>query len=92
MKPHGLVYDKADIYYAAAVRKRLNDLKTEYHGRWAECPTTTKPRIEVDRRVSCDMVDDAELTIRNQPDSPEGRIKLMELAFADLSAARSRHA
>ena len=25
-KPHGLVYDKADIYYAAAVRKRLDDL------------------------------------------------------------------
>ena len=32
-KPHGLVYDKADIYYAAAVRKRLNDLKTANHGR-----------------------------------------------------------
>ena len=26
-KPHGLIYDKADINYAAAVRKRLNDLK-----------------------------------------------------------------
>jgi cytochrome c oxidase subunit 3 len=28
MKPHGLVYDKADIHYAAAVRKRLGELKT----------------------------------------------------------------
>lgn len=26
-KPHSLVYDKADIHYAAAVRKRLADLK-----------------------------------------------------------------
>src|SRR3954451_4999086 len=28
VKPHGLVYDKADIYYSAAVRQRLGDLKT----------------------------------------------------------------
>jgi cytochrome c oxidase subunit 3 len=28
------------------------------------------------------MVDEAELAIRNEPDSPEGRIKLMELAYA----------
>src|SRR3954468_15609315 len=28
LKPHGLVYDKADVYYSAAVRLRLNDLKT----------------------------------------------------------------
>src|SRR6476659_8700567 len=27
-KPHGLVFDKADIHYAAAVRKRINDLRT----------------------------------------------------------------
>ena len=27
-KPHGLVYDKADVYYSAAVRMRLDDLKT----------------------------------------------------------------
>src|SRR5690349_4170165 len=29
VKPHGLVHDKADVYYSAAVRIRLNDLKTE---------------------------------------------------------------
>ena len=34
------------------------------------------------------MVDEAEVTIRNQPDSPEGIIKLTELAYANLSAAR----
>src|SRR5689334_5418777 len=28
-KPHGLVYDKADVYYSAAVRTQLNDLKTD---------------------------------------------------------------
>ena len=28
-KPHSLVYDKADVYYASAVRMRLNELRTE---------------------------------------------------------------
>src|SRR5262249_8540769 len=27
LKPHGLVYDKADIHYSAAVRKRLAELR-----------------------------------------------------------------
>ncbi len=28
------------------------------------------------------MVDEAETAVRNEPDSPEGRIKIMELAYA----------
>ena len=30
-QPHGLVYDKADIHYAAAVRKRLDDAAHRDH-------------------------------------------------------------
>jgi len=72
--PHGLVHDKADIFYAAAVRKRLNDIRTDYTNRGEPVPA---PVDEISK-----MVDDAELIIRNDPDDPLGRVKLMELAFA----------
>jgi cytochrome c oxidase subunit III len=74
MKPHGLVYDKADIHYAAAVRKRLGELRTQFTASGEQVP---RPIDEISR-----MVDDAELSIRTKPDSDEGRIKLMELAYA----------
>jgi cytochrome c oxidase subunit 3 len=80
VKPHGLVHDKADVYYSAAVRKRLNDLKTQITLAGPEISEENKARIEVIDRITR-MVDDAETTIRNQPDSPDGRIKLMELAY-----------
>jgi cytochrome c oxidase subunit 3 len=80
VKPRGLVHDKADVYYSAAVRKRLNDLKTQITAESPEISADNKARIEVIDRVSR-MVDDAETTIRNQPDSPDGNIKLMELAY-----------
>jgi cytochrome c oxidase subunit 3 len=72
--PHGPVYDKADIHYAAAVRKRLGDLRTDFTNRGEAVP---EPIDEISR-----MVDEAETLIRNEPDSPEGRVKLMELAYA----------
>lgn len=79
VKPHGLVYDKADVHYSAAVRKRLNDLKTQITSAGAELSEYDKARIVVIDRITR-KVDDAETTIRNQPDSPDGNIKLMELA------------
>ena len=79
MQPHGQVYDKADIYYSAAVRKRLNDLKTEYTAD-GQVSDEEKPRIDVIDGL-LRKVDDAELTIRNQPDSPDGPRKLMEIAL-----------
>jgi cytochrome c oxidase subunit 3 len=77
-KPHGMVYDKADVYYSSAVRQRLNQLKTEYT---ADLTDENKERIGVVDRVT-KMVDDADAVLRTQPDSPEARIKIMELAYA----------
>jgi cytochrome c oxidase subunit 3 len=74
VKPHGLVHDKADIHYAAAVRKRLGELRTSFASANEPVP---EPIDEISR-----MVDEAELLIRDQPDSDQGRIKLMELAYA----------
>ncbi len=82
MKPHGLVHDKADIHYAAAVRKRLGELRTQITAAGAELSPDDQARMKVVDDLS-KMVDDAELAIRDNPDAPEeGRIKLMELAFA----------
>lgn len=75
VRPHGMVYDKADVRYAAAVRRRLGELRTQLAAAGEPIP---KVLDEVSR-----MVDEAELAIRNNPDEPEiGRIKLMELAYA----------
>jgi cytochrome c oxidase subunit 3 len=103
--PHGLVYDKADIHYAAAVRQRVNDLRTQFQTSLTELETQ-KANLEGDDNTSeadlqdiqnqvaaitaqigvlddiSKLVDAAELEVRNNPDSPEGRIKLLELAFA----------
>ncbi len=82
MKPHGLVYDKADIHYAAAVRKRLVELRTQITASGPEVSEEDQARLNVIDGISR-MVDAAETTVRDNPDSPEaGRIKLMELAYA----------
>jgi len=77
---HGQVFDKADVYYGAAVRKRLNDLKTDITSAGAELSDKDKEKIQVIDGIMR-IVDDAEATIRNQPDSPDGIIKLTELAY-----------
>jgi cytochrome c oxidase subunit 3 len=77
---HGRVFDKADVYYASAVRARLNNLKTDLTQRTDMSEDNKAARIQVIDNVMR-LVDDAETTIRNQPDSPAGIIKLTELAF-----------
>jgi cytochrome c oxidase subunit 3 len=72
-RPHGLIYDKADINYAAAVRKRLEAIRTEF-------AADKKPAPPVVDEIA-KMVDEAELAVRNHPNSDIGRIKIMELAF-----------
>jgi cytochrome c oxidase subunit 3 len=96
-RPHGPVYDKADIHYVAAVRKRLMGLKTGYQQQIAGVEAEKNPEQpesaqagdqikELTGRITVvdDLlarVADAELAVRNEPDSPDGRIKLMELAY-----------
>jgi len=79
-KAHGRVFDKPDVYYAAAVRKRLNDLKTQITSAGAELSDEDKGKIQVIDGIARE-VDAAEVAIRNQPDSPDGIIKLTELAY-----------
>jgi cytochrome c oxidase subunit 3 len=80
LKPHGLVYDKADVYYSAAVRMQLAVLKTKYTTDNPKLPDWEE-RVGVIDRIS-KMVDEADAVLRTQPDSPDSRIKIMELAYA----------
>jgi cytochrome c oxidase subunit III len=81
MKPHGLVYDKADVYYSAAVRKQLADLKAGITAAGPKLSEEDQGKIAVIDSIS-KLVDDADAVLRTQPDSPEARIKIMELAYA----------
>jgi cytochrome c oxidase subunit 3 len=80
-QPHGRVYEKADIHYSAAVRKRLLELRAQIE------PTT--PRTQADEaklavidQISRDLLEPAETAIRDNPDSPDGLILILKLAYA----------
>jgi cytochrome c oxidase subunit 3 len=77
-KPHGLVHDKADVYYSAAVRLRLAELKNEAT---TKQPAGWEERVAVIDRIN-KLVDSADAVLRTQPDSPEARVRIMELAYA----------
>jgi cytochrome c oxidase subunit 3 len=76
--PHSRIYEKADLYYAQAVRLRLNELKIQLE-------TTSDRTPEQDGQLQ--LVDDvsrellaAEQELRDHPSSPTGRILLWQLA------------
>jgi cytochrome c oxidase subunit 3 len=77
-KPRSQIYEKPDIYYAQAVRVRLTALKTELENR-AEKTDEDKERIALLDGI-LRQVDEAEVTLRDNPDSPDGRIKILDLA------------
>lgn len=76
--PHSQIYEKADVYYAQAVRLRLNELKAELEGaaeRTPEQESRLRTIDDVARQLQL-----AEEELRNHPDSPQGRIDLLRLA------------
>lgn len=78
MAPRSQIYEKPDVYYAQAVRIRLTALKTELEG-IKEKTDDDKDRLAlVDNLLR--QVDDAEVTLRNNPDSPDGRVKIFRLS------------
>jgi cytochrome c oxidase subunit 3 len=79
--PHGLIHEKADIYYAAAVRKRLLGLRAEIEPRNPRTPEDEQKLAVVDK-ISRELLEPAETAIRDNPDSPEGMILLLKMAYA----------
>jgi cytochrome c oxidase subunit 3 len=76
--PHSPIYEKADVYYAQAVRLRLNSLKEELMAQ-QEKSTEDEARIVLIDDIA-QQLNDAETQIREHPDSPDGRIALLKLA------------
>jgi cytochrome c oxidase subunit 3 len=79
--PHGLVHDKADVFYAAAVRKRVLALQSEIQQHNPPSPEDEQKLAVLDH-ISRELVEPAERTVRDDPDSPEGMILLLKLAYA----------
>ena len=77
--PRSQIYEKPDIYYAQAVRQRLNEMK-------AELENTTDRTEEQDQQlgivddIARQYVEPAEKAIRDDPDSPAGRVLIFKLA------------
>jgi cytochrome c oxidase subunit 3 len=80
-EPHGLIYEKADVHYTAAVRKRLAELKTKLTLQGEHTPEQDAQIAIVDQ-ISRDLIDPAEKAVRDEPDSPQGRILMLRLAYA----------
>jgi cytochrome c oxidase subunit 3 len=80
-QPHGLIYEKADIYYMAAVRKRLGTLKTDLETKTDRSAEDDK-RLKVVDDINRDLVEPADLEVRENPNSPQGRILMLKLAYA----------
>jgi cytochrome c oxidase subunit 3 len=76
--PHSPIWEKADVNYAAAVRKRLADLRTPLLA-VKERSEEQEQQIAVLDSVTIEL-DAAEKAIRDEPESPKGRVLLLQLA------------
>ena len=103
--PHSGIYEKADIHYAAAVRKRLDELSADYQKQLeeggaddSEHASDLQARLAIiNDTIRGPLLDPAELAVRDHPHQPEGRIKLAQLAaaiypLASAHAADEHHA
>ena len=79
--PHSQIYEKADVYYAQAVRKRLNGLKADLENTTERTEAQNEQLTLIDS-ISLDYVVPAEKAIREDPESPAGRILLLKMADA----------
>jgi cytochrome c oxidase subunit 3 len=77
--PHSQIFEKPDVYYAQAVRLRLNELKLPLE---AITDRTEEQQHQLDLvdKISVDLVAPAELELRNNPDSPAGRVLVFQMA------------
>ncbi len=79
--PHSQIYEKPDVYYAQAVRMRLNKLKAELENNTERTEAQDAQLTLVDD-IAQDLVVPAEKAVRDNPDSPEGRVLIFKMADA----------
>lgn len=99
--PRSAIYEKPDVYYASAVRQRLNALAAEYttadagageggDAAPADSGINYAERLEVVKDIQMHL-DAAELALRTDPDAPEGRIQMLRLADRIYPRASLHH-
>ena len=79
--PHSQIYEKPDVYYAQAVRLRLNELKAQLENT-TDRTEAQDAQLKVVDDLSLNLVVPAEDELRERPDSPKGRIMVLEMADA----------
>jgi cytochrome c oxidase subunit 3 len=77
--PHSGIYEKPDVYYAQAVRLRLNELKADLQGVGDRTPEQDQQIAVVDE-ITLELLTPAEEQLRDHPDAPLGRQLLWKLA------------
>ena len=77
--PHSQIYEKPDVYYAQAVRMRLNQLKADLENNTSRNEAEDEQLAVVDQ-IASDLVVPAEKAMRDDPDSPMGRVLIFKLA------------
>ena len=76
--PHSPIWEKADVNYASAVRLRLAELRMPLLAVKERTPEQEN-QIAVLDAVTIEL-DAAEKAIRDEPESPQGRVLLLQLA------------
>ena len=77
--PHSQIYEKPDVYYAQAVRLRLNELKGDLENNTERTDAQDEQLALVDE-IAQDLVIPAEKAVRDNPDSPAGRVLIFKMA------------
>jgi len=77
--PHSQIYEKPDVYYAQAVRLRLNKLKAELENNTARTEAQDA-QLEVVDEIAQNLVVPAEKALRDEPESPAGRVLIFKMA------------
>lgn len=88
--PHSRIYEKPDVYYAQAVRMRLNQLKGELDN----TPNRTEAqnqRLAVVDQLLQDEVLPVEEAVQQNPQSLEGRRQIKQLATMIYPLASEMH-
>jgi cytochrome c oxidase subunit 3 len=76
--PHSGIYESANVNYAAAVRLRVAELKNPLAAQ-EKRTEEEDAKIQVLDSIAAEL-DVAEKTLRDNPESPEGRVLLLRLA------------
>jgi len=77
--PHSQIYEKPDVYYAQAVRMRLNTLKAELENN-TERSEVEDAQLAVVDEIAQNLLVPAEKAIRDEPESPAGRVLIFKMA------------